>query len=323
MSERILVADPDLREDLVTTLRDRLPSGWSVGDQIAGATAVLTESVDVDVEALRAGGAAPRLVAKLDTGAAVVRPGDARVVELPNTALTGVAELTVTFVLALFKDLRRVHDATRSRAWLPDRAEPILTDQRRYTYNWIGVEDFGTLYRKRIGLVGLGHIGRAVAARLRPFGVRLLYTQRTRLDPSEEERLGVHWRPFDALLAEADLISLHHRFHDAPEAEGGNDGQFDAAAFGRMRPGVRFVNTARGRLVDEDALAAALASGQVASAALDVGRYEPLPDDHPFFAIPPERLLLTPHIAGAPIDEAWRLAADEFIEALGGTPPES
>jgi phosphoglycerate dehydrogenase-like enzyme len=323
VSERVLLADPDLREGFVTTLGDRLPAGWTASDDPAGATAVVTENVDVDVAALNAQGASVRLVAKLDTGSATIRPGAARLLEVPNTALTGVAELTVTFILALFKDLRRVHDATRARAWLPDRAEPILTDQRRYTYNWIGIEDFGTLYRKRIGLVGLGHIGRAVAARLRPFGVRLLYTQRTRLDPAEEERLGVRWRAFDELLAEADLISLHHRFHDAPEAEGGNDRQFDADAFARMRRGVRFVNTARGRLVDEQALADALASGHVASAALDVFRHEPLPDDHPFFAVSPERLLMTPHIAGAPIDEAWRLAADEIIEALGGASPDS
>jgi phosphoglycerate dehydrogenase-like enzyme len=322
VSERILLADPDLREGFVTTLGARLPAGWTLTDEADGATAVVTENVDVDVATLSRQGASLRLVAALDTGSAAIRADTVPVLAVPNTALTGVAELTVTFILALFKDLRRVHDTTRARAWLPDRAEPILTDQRLYTYNWIGIEDFGTLYRKRIGLVGLGHIGRAVAARLRPFGVRLLYTQRTRLDPAEEDRLGVRWRAFDDLLAEADLISLHHRFHDAPDDEGGNDRQFDAGVFASMRRGVRFVNTARGRLVDEAALADALRSGQVASAALDVFRYEPLPDDHPFFDVPPERLLLTPHIAGAPIDEAWRLAADEIIEALGGATPD-
>ena len=317
MSERIYLADPDLREGFVATLRDRLPHGWTLSDAPDAATAVLTQDADVDVAELRDRGAQPRLVAVFGPGTATVRPDGAEVLDIPNTALTGVAELTVTLILALFKDLVRVQDATRARAWLDDRSEPILTDQARYTYNWIGVEDFGTLYRKRIGLVGLGQIGRAVAARLKPFGVRLLYTQRTRLPEAVERRLGVQWRTLDELLAASDLVSLHHRFVDAPEEQGGNDEQFGAEAFARMRPGARFVNTARGRLVDEAALADALASGHLASAALDVFRYEPLPDDHPFFDLPAERLLMTPHITGAPIDEAWRLASDVLYEALG------
>lgn len=317
MSERIYLADTEMREGFVSTLRDRLPSGWTLIDAPDGATAVLTQNADVDVAALRAAGADPRLVAVFGPGSATVEADGVEVLDLPNTALTGVAELTVTLILALFKDLVRVQDATRRRAWLDDRKEPILTDQVRYTYNWIGIEDFGTLYRKRIGLVGLGQIGRAVAARLRPFGPRMLYTQRTRLPETVERDLGVQWRSFDDLLADADLVSLHHRFVDAPEAEGGNDEHFGASEFARMRRGARFVNTARGRLVDETALADALVSGHLASAALDVFRYEPLPDDHPFFDIPADRLLMTPHIAGAPIDEAWRLASDVLFEALG------
>jgi phosphoglycerate dehydrogenase-like enzyme len=321
VSERILLADEGIREGFVTTLRERLPGGWTLTGDPAGATAVVTQDADVDAATLARRGAEPRLIARLAPGDAEIRPGAALVHDLPNTALSGVAELTVTLILALFKDLRRVHDATRARAWRPGLEEPTLTDQTRYAYNWIGLEDFGTLYRARIGIVGLGHIGRAVAARLRPFGVRLLYTQRTRLDEAREAELGVTWRSLDDLLAESDLVTLHHRFVEGDAADGGNDAQFDAAAFARMKRGARFVNTARGRLVDEGALAAAIRSGHLAGAALDVFRYEPLPDDHPFLAIPPERLVLTPHVAGAPVDEAWRLAADELIEALGGTPP--
>lgn len=320
MTERIYLADPDLREGLVSTLRSRLPAGWTASDDPAGATAVLTENVDVDAADLARRGAELRLIAKMDTGSAEIRAGGVRTVAIPNTALTGVAELTVTLILALFKDLRRIHDATRAKAWLSDRAEPTLTDQKRYTYNWIGIEDFGTVYRKRIGIVGLGHIGRAVAERLRPFGPRLLYTQRNRMPEAEEERLGVAWREFDDLLADADLITLHHRFEDAPREAGGNDGQFDADAFARMRHGALFVNTARGRMVDETALADALRSGRIARAALDVFRYEPLPDKHLFFGVPEDRLILTPHIAGAPIDEAWRLASDRLFETLEAIP---
>ena len=83
-----------------------------------------------------------------------------------------------------------------------------------------------------------------------------------------------------------------------------------------MKPTAYLVNTARGRLVDEDALLAALRSGQIAGAGLDVFRYEPLPADHPFFSLPEDKILLTPHVAGAPIGEAWATIAAELVESL-------
>ena len=98
------------------------------------------------------------------------------VVDLPNTTLLGVAEHAVTLILALSRHLLQVARQTAHQQWVASCDEPIPTDQRQYTYNWIGLEDFGTLYRKTVGLVGLSYIGRAVAQRLRPFGVRLLQT---------------------------------------------------------------------------------------------------------------------------------------------------
>ncbi len=145
--------------------------------------------------------------------------------DLPNTALVGVAEHTILLMMALSRQLFDVVDATQAQRWLSDRNEPILTDQRRYTYNWIGVEDFGVLYRKTLGIVGLGLIGRAVAQRARAFGMKLLYTQRSRLEPSAEQALGVDWRPLDDLLMESDFVSLNHRFQDGPD---GNDRHFGA-----------------------------------------------------------------------------------------------
>ena len=219
--------------------------------------------------------------------------------DLPNTALVGVAEHTILLMMALSRQLFDVVDATQAQHWLPDRNEPILTDQRRYTYNWIGVEDFGVLYRKTLGIVGLGLIGRAVAQRARAFGMKLLYTQRSRLDPETEQALGVHWRSLDDLLMESDFVSLHHRFQDEPD---GNDRHIGARELALMKPTAYLINTARGRLVDEDALVAALHSGQIAGAGLDVFRYEPLPPDHRFFELAGSRLILTPHVAA----RRWR-----------------
>ncbi|MEZ4831159.1 MAG: NAD(P)-dependent oxidoreductase [Caldilineaceae bacterium] len=147
------------------------------------------------------------------------------VVDLPNTALVGVAEHAVLLIMMLSRQIVSVSRRTRAQEWLPDRSEPILTDQRKYTYNWIGIEDFGTLYRKTVGIVGLGIIGKAIAERLRAFGMRVLYTQRTRLDAETEARYGVEWRELDDLLAESDFVSLSHRFQDGPD---GNDNHFGA-----------------------------------------------------------------------------------------------
>ena len=128
--------------------------------------------------------------------------------------------------------------------------------------------------------------------------------------------LGVQWRTLDDLLAESDFVSLHHRFQEGPD---GNDQQIGARELARMKPTAYLINTARGRLVDEDALVAALRSGQIAGAGLDVFRYEPLPPDHPFFALAGPRLILTPHVAGAPMIEAWQTIAEELVELLQET----
>jgi lactate dehydrogenase-like 2-hydroxyacid dehydrogenase len=308
---RVALVDPQVRAGFVTVLRERLPAGWELVEAPDGATVVVTESVDVGPDLVARAGPNLRLVAKLDTGTARLDVGAVPTLHLPNVALVGVAEHTVALILASVRRLAAVDARTRARAYLPDRSEPKLTNQTDYAYNWIGLEDFGTLYGRTVGLVGLGYIGRAVAERLRAFGVKLRYTQRTRLPVEDEVALGVSYLPFDDLLAASDVVSLHHRFH---EGEGGNDAQFGRDAFATMKRGAVFVNTARGRLVDEDALADALTSGHVGAAALDVFRYEPLPAGHPFLSIPSSRLLLTPHVAGGPIAEAWQLMADGIIE---------
>jgi glyoxylate reductase len=311
---RIYLADPNIRGEQVEAIRRNLPEGWELAEQPSGAVAILTENIDVTPAMVAAVGPSLRLVVRLDTGSASL-PGDLRVpaVDLPNTALVGVAEHTLLLMMVLSRHLLDVVARTQAQEWLPERSTPILTDQKKYTYNWIGLQDFGVLYRKTLGIVGLGLIGRAVAVRARAFGMRVLYSQRRRHDPALETQLGVTYCSLDELLAQSDFVSLHHRFDDSPD---GNDRHFGAAAFARMKPSAFLINTARGRLVDEDALVAALRSGQIAGAGLDVFRHEPLPPDHPFFELAGERLILTPHVAGAPIAEAWQTIAEELIEQV-------
>lgn len=320
MLVKIYIPDASIRAEQIEAVRCRLPAGWSLVDFPEGAAAILTENMDVNYEMVEAAGSGLRLIARLDTGrAAIMESCPVPVVDLPNTALVGVAEHTVMLIMSLSRHFLAVIRRTNAQSWLPDRSQPILTDQRRYTYNWIGLQDWGTLYGKTVGLIGLGLIGSATAVRLRSLGMRLLYTKRHRLGPDAEVRLGVQWREFDALLAESDFVSLHHRFEEGP---GGNDKHIGARELALMKPTAYLINTARGRLVDEDALVAALHSGQIAGVGLDVFRQEPLPIDSPLFALAGDNVILTSHVAGAPLGEAWATIAHELIEhvqaAIGG-----
>jgi phosphoglycerate dehydrogenase-like enzyme len=309
----IYLADPQIRTEQLDAIRQHLPTDWSLTTDAAGASAILTEHAPITADMLDAVGPTLRLIARLETGSATVAPTSVPVVDLPNTALVGVAEMSVLMILALSRHLLMLDRQTRAQAWLPERSEPIFTDQRKYTYNWVGLQDFGTVYGKTAGLIGLGLIGRATAQRLRAFGMKLLYTQRNQLDAETEARLGVQFRTLDELLAESDFVSLHHRFQ---EGEGGNDKHIGARELALMKPTAYLINTARGRLVDEDALIDALRNGRIAGAGLDVFRYEPFHPDSPLLALSGDNLILTPHVAGAPLAEAWQTTARDLVEHL-------
>ena len=124
----------------------------------------------------------------------------------------------------------------------------------------------------------------------------MIYTKPRRLSPEQEQAAGVRYLPLPDLLSQSLCVSLHNRF--TPETEQ----MMGEREFALMGKGSFFVNTARGRLVDEDALAAALENGHLAGAALDVFWYEPLPKDSRLLNIP--NLILTPHTGGIPMAES-------------------
>jgi glyoxylate reductase len=161
-----------------------------------------------------------------------------------------------------------------------------------------------------LGIIGLGAIGRAVARRARGFEMRVLgWTRSGRAVP------GVETVALDALLERSDFVSIH--VASAPETRS----LIDGAAFARMRPGAILVNAARGGIVDEDALVAALTSGRLAAAALDVYESEPLDPGSPLFDAP--NLVLTPHIGSASIATRTRmadLAVENLLAGLDGRP---
>jgi len=168
---------------------------------------------------------------------------------------------------------------------------------------------------KTLGLVGFGSIGRATARKASALGMKLLAfdPQLDADDPAWSEH-GVQPRRLEALLAESDVVSLHLPL--APETRG----LFEAATLARMKPGAILVNTSRGGIVDESALAALLREGRLGGAALDVYDNEPLEAGTPLEGAP--RLILTPHIAGVTLESNERVSAviaQRVAEALSST----
>ena len=203
-----------------------------------------------------------------------------------NTNLV-VAEHTILMILAMAHNL----DAARQAMSLPSRLPPS-----GWAYNWPACPNVRGISGRTIGLIGMGEVAQLVALYLRPFGVRVVYTRRHR-DVALETELGISFMDLPMLLAISDVVSVH--------VPGGSDNRhlIDAGALERMKPGALLVNTARGTVVDEAALLAALRSGHIGGAALDVFSVEPLPLGHPLHGAP--NVILTPHLAAGSRDAAW------------------
>jgi phosphoglycerate dehydrogenase-like enzyme len=174
----------------------------------------------------------------------------------------------------------------------------------------------GTLAGRTLGILGLGRHGRPVARIAAAFGMLALAWDRDpRRDYPDDEPVAERL-PLDDLLERSDVVSVHLRLSPA------STGLLDAGRLARMRPGAILINTARGAIVDEQALVAALAAGRLAGAGLDVFATEPLPAGHPLRTAP--NVVLTPHI-GWKVEEVFaewvEIAADQLAAWLAGRLP--
>ena len=243
-----------------------------------------------------------RLVQKIGVGTNTIDLDAARdrgiaVCNLPGSNSRAVAEHTLLLMLAVLRRLRSFEMLTRDGGgW--DRGGALE-------------DGLGELAGRTVGLVGYGAVARALAPALTALGADVIYTARSPKEGAEER----HAR-LEELLAGADVVSLHVPL----TAE--TRGLVDAEALGRMREGAVLVNTARGGLVDEAALLAALDGGHLAGAGLDVFAEEPLPEDHPLLGR--DDVVLTPHVAwltqetlarsvAAAAENCRRLAAGEEL----------
>jgi phosphoglycerate dehydrogenase-like enzyme len=209
-----------------------------------------------------------------------------------------VAEHTLLLILAVYRRLLVLDSAVRSGAWRKD--EPVLHELRG----------------ARVGLIGLGHIGRAVAARLAAFQAQVTYFSRQRLSAESERELGVEYAPFDELLAQSDVVSLHVPL--APSTRG----LIGERELGLMRSSAVLINTSRGAVVDQAALLTALQAGALAGAGLDVLDPEPPDPADPLLQLP--NVVFTPHNAGQ-ADQVWprivRTCFSNIERVARGEPP--
>jgi phosphoglycerate dehydrogenase-like enzyme len=205
---------------------------------------------------------------------------------VPRATLQLTAEHAILMMLALGKKLLQADDAVRTDRWDRDRVRP----DHNVAYNWGGISNMVGLFGKTVGIIGLGEVGAIAAGMARAFGTRVLYCNRNRLTAAQEAKLGVQYAPIDRLLGQSDFVSLHAT--NIPE----NRGLIGAETFATMKPTAYFINTARGPIVDEDALYDALTKGTIAGAGLDVHTIEPRPQPDKLATL--RNVILTPHIAG-------------------------
>ncbi len=212
--------------------------------------------------------------------------GNVTVAEVTFSNSISVAEHAVMMILSLVRDYLPAHDWVRNGGW-------NIADAVARSYDVEGMH---------VGTVAAGRIGLAVLRRLKPFDVHLHYTDKHRLPEAVEREVNVTWHPtVEELVRVCDVVSIHCPLH--PETEG----LFDAALIGTMKRGAYLVNTARAKIVDRDAVVAALESGQLAGYAGDVWFPQPPPADHPWRTMPHEGM--TPHISGSSLSAQARYAA--------------
>ncbi len=291
----------------MTVLSEAPPARDELLEAARGAEGVLsTVTETVDGEFMDAAGEGLKVVANMAVGYDNVDLGAARergvvVANTPGVLDETTADVAFMLLLAAARRLGEAERTLRAGRW-----------------EWWGPKLFvgPDVWGKRIGVVGLGRIGQAVARRARGFDMEVVYHNRSRKEEAERE-LGARRMELDELLETSDFVSIHTPLTEETRHLIGVE------ELGKMRPRAVLVNTSRGPVVDEAALAGALESGTIFAAGLDV--YEEEPKVHPKL-LELENVVLAPHIGSGSIETRDRmavLAAENIRAVLTGEPPKS
>ena len=253
----------------------------------------VTADVLAAAKKLRVVGRAGVGIDNIDVKAATMR--GVVVMNTPGANSIATAELTMALMLAVSRNIPQAHASLKAHEW------------RRSDF--VGFQ----LYRKVLGIVGFGRVGKLVAERAQAFGMEVLAFDPLALEETARE-MNVMLVDMDELLAKSDYITLHAALNDATTK------LINADTIAQMKDGVTLINAARGKLLDEVAVAAALQSGKIRAAAVDVYSAEPPPDDHPLIGL--ANVVHEPHL-GASTYEAEREVGiqivGEVVAALRGT----
>jgi lactate dehydrogenase-like 2-hydroxyacid dehydrogenase len=234
----------------------------------------------------------------------------------PRKGPNCVAELAMTLILALSKDLLISHKSVAEGAYRLRGLRPELTAQWKMAFHWMRHTRVHEVRGKTLGIVGMGEIGCELALRASVMGMRNIYYKRNRLSLELEQRFQAEYRDLKALLQESDYVCL--AVPHTPETEK----MIGREELALMKEDAYLVNICRGGVADEEALIEALTSNRIAGAGLDVFAFEPLPKDSPLCRL--DNVILTPHIGGGTgTNRVIELteALEEMVRILSGEPP--
>lgn len=310
---RIVLLDPANPERL-DRLRPLMPEGWLLEtpasrdpqDQLAalhGATFAITGDMPVTAAMM----ATPGLQAvhkwgvgydAIDLDAA--RRHGVRVFRTTGSNAVAVAETALGLILAVNRNILRGHAGILSGRWPKGAVAPSST----------------TLSGRTVGIVGMGHVGKALTRLLRGFGCRILYTKRNPLPATEEADLNARFAPLDDLLAASDVVTLNCELNDSTR------NLIDSRRLALMKPDAILVNVARGGVLIEADLARAIRAGRLRGAGIDVFSVEPITPDNPLLGL--DCVVLTPHLAaldaGGFAPSVTRMVQN-LLAVQNGTPP--
>lgn len=283
---------------------------------LPAARALVVESLPVTPEELAIGtglvavqkyGVMPR---NIDTAACAQR--GIKVLTFRRRANIACAEVAMTLMLTLAKKMHRLAGRISTDA-LAAEGYSYRPFDRRHTpnSNWARIPGIGMLYGSTLGIIGMGEIGREIALRAAPFGMRIIYYQRRRLPEAGERQLQITYVPLDQLMAESDWI--------VPQVPRGPATRhlIDRARLAQMKPGARLVNISSADVVDRDALIEQLRSGRLGGFALDPQYEAPGRSDDELLAF--KNVVLSPHIAGSPRFNALDDISDMLAELARAT----